>query len=41
MVGTPTTFISGANGPVDIIFNPGGSAMFYVSITGEVRMVQP
>jgi glucose/arabinose dehydrogenase len=42
VVGTPTTFISGANGPVDIIFNPAGSALFYVSInTGEVRMVQP
>ena len=41
IVGTPTAFVAGANGPVDIIFGPGG-ALFYVSINaGEVRMVQP
>lgn len=42
VVGTPTTFITGANGPVDIVFSPGGGAMYYVAInTGEVRVVQP
>jgi glucose/arabinose dehydrogenase len=39
IVGTPTDFITGANGPVDIVFNQG--ALYYVSInTGEVRIVQ-
>jgi hypothetical protein len=38
----PTTFVSGANGPVDIIFSPQGNALFYVSINaGEIRVVQP
>jgi hypothetical protein len=42
VVGVPTDFVTNTNGPVDIVFSPGGGAMYYVSInTGEVRVVQP
>jgi len=39
--GTPTTFVSDAGGPVDIVFGPDG-ALYYVAIfDGEVRRVAP
>jgi glucose/arabinose dehydrogenase len=39
--GTPTTFVSDAQGPVDVIFGPDG-ALYYVAInTGEVLRVAP
>src|SRR6185295_5684940 len=38
---TPTAFVTGAGGPVDVIFGPDGS-MYYVAInTGQVRVVTP
>jgi glucose/arabinose dehydrogenase len=41
IVGSPTDFVTGANGPVDIVFGP-GTALYYPSInTGEVRQVTP
>ena len=41
IVGIPTDFVTDTNGPVDIVFNPGG-ALYYVSInSGEVRAVTP
>jgi glucose/arabinose dehydrogenase len=41
VVGTPTTFVSSAGGPVDFAFGPDG-ALYYVAIfTGEVRRVAP
>jgi glucose/arabinose dehydrogenase len=41
IVGTPVTFVSGAAGPVDIVFGPRG-ALYYVSINaGQVRSVAP
>jgi glucose/arabinose dehydrogenase len=42
IVGTPTTFITSASGPVDIIFGPGGRAMYYAALfTGQIRVVTP
>lgn len=41
IVGTPSTFVSAAGGPVDIVFGPDG-ALYYVAIfTGELRRVAP
>jgi glucose/arabinose dehydrogenase len=41
IVGTPTELVTGASGPVDIVFGPGGS-LYYVAInSGEVRVVTP
>jgi glucose/arabinose dehydrogenase len=42
VVGTPTTFVSAGNGPVDLITAPSGGAIYYVSInTGQVRAITP
>lgn len=40
-IGTPSAFVTGAGGPVDVIFGPDGS-MYYVALnTGQVRIVTP
>jgi glucose/arabinose dehydrogenase len=40
-IGTPTDFVTSADGPVDIVFGPDGS-LYYVAInTGTVRKVTP
>ena len=40
-IATPDLFVTGADGPVDIVFGPDG-ALYYVSInSGEVRRVAP
>jgi glucose/arabinose dehydrogenase len=42
VVGTPTTFVSAAAGPVDIISAPSGGALYYAAInTGQVRAITP
>ena len=42
VVGTPTTFVASAGGPVDFAFGPVDGALYYVAIfTGEVRRVAP
>ncbi len=41
LAGAPTTFVSNAGGPVDIVFGPDG-ALYYVAFSsGEVRRVAP
>jgi glucose/arabinose dehydrogenase len=41
LAAAPTTFVTGAAGPVDVIFGPDG-ALYYVAINdGEVRRVAP
>jgi len=41
VIGSATTFVSSANGPVDIVFGPDG-ALYYVAFFGaEVRRVAP
>jgi glucose/arabinose dehydrogenase len=40
-IGTPTTFVTSAEGPVDIVFGPDGN-MYYVALNaGTVRKVTP
>ena len=42
VVGTPATFVTAAAGPVDIVFEPGRGALYYVAInTGQIRVVTP
>lgn len=42
VVGTPTTFISAAAGPVDLITAPNGGAIYYAAInTGQIRAITP
>jgi glucose/arabinose dehydrogenase len=42
IVGTPQAFVTSAAGPVDIVFAPGGRALYYVAINaGQVRVVTP
>lgn len=41
LLGAPTTFVSNAGGPVDVVFGPDG-ALYYVAINlGEVHRVAP
>jgi glucose/arabinose dehydrogenase len=37
--GTPTSFVTDANSPVDVVFGPAG--LYYVAIAGEVHLVTP
>ncbi|MEW6269823.1 MAG: PQQ-dependent sugar dehydrogenase [Thermodesulfobacteriota bacterium] len=39
--GTPTTFVSAAGGPVDVVFGPDGALYYVAIISGHVRRVAP
>jgi hypothetical protein len=42
VVGVPTTFVSAAAGPVDLITAPSGGAIYYSAInTGQIRAITP
>ena len=39
--GTPQSFVTGASGPVDLVFGPSNSLYYVAYYSGEVRRVQP
>jgi glucose/arabinose dehydrogenase len=42
LVGTPSDFVTSAAGPVDLVFAPNGTGLYYVAInTGQLRKVAP
>jgi Ca2+-binding RTX toxin-like protein len=41
ITGSPSDFVTGASGPVDIVFSPGGALHYAAINAGEVRRVAP